>query len=54
LALRDLLHILRCPRCRAELRADAKEETLVCTSCARSYAVERGIPVLIDSLERPS
>lgn len=54
--LRD---ILRCPRCRAELRDEpglAGALELVCTSgsCGLAYRVEDGIPVLlIDEARRP-
>ncbi len=43
---------LRCPVCRGELR-DAPS-ALTCTSCARTYPVSDGIPVLIpDHAEQP-
>ncbi len=43
---------LRCPVCRGELR-DAPS-ALECTSCARTYPVSDGIPVLIpDHAEQP-
>lgn len=53
-----LREILRCPRCRAELR-DAAGPTgpeLVCVddTCALAYRVEDGIPVLlVDEARRP-
>jgi uncharacterized protein YbaR (Trm112 family) len=49
----ELLHILVCPRCRGELRPDERREMLECVSCKRRFAVERGIPIMIESDERP-
>jgi uncharacterized protein YbaR (Trm112 family) len=45
----DLLSILVCPKCRAELRVDDEANELVCTSatCGLAYPVRDGIPVLL-------
>jgi uncharacterized protein YbaR (Trm112 family) len=45
----DLLSILVCPKCRAELRVDDEADELVCTSatCGLAYPVRDGIPVLL-------
>lgn len=49
---RDLLEILACPACRAELRDEG--ERLVCTACGLRYPVRDGIPILlVDEAERP-
>jgi len=53
--LRD---ILRCPKCRTELRDDTGPHggpELVCTSenCGLAYRVEDGIPVLLVDEARP-
>lgn len=54
-----LREILRCPRCRSELRDDTGPEggpELVCTSdaCGLAYRVDDGIPVLlVDEARRP-
>ena len=52
---RDLMQILACPACKADLELAAAEEKedeilsgkLTCTSCARSYPIEDGIPNLL-------
>ena len=41
----ELLEILVCPLCRAEVRPEA--DRLVCVSCARRYPVRDGIPVML-------
>ena len=42
-----LLEVLRCPVCHGELRADG-DAALACGSCSRIFAVEDGIPRLLD------
>lgn len=42
----ELLEVLRCPVCGGGLRSDG--EDLACAACARRYAVEYGIPRLLD------
>jgi uncharacterized protein YbaR (Trm112 family) len=41
----SVLDTLACPACLGELRME--EARLVCASCARSYPIVDGIPVLI-------
>lgn len=54
-----LREILRCPKCRAELRDDTGPDggtELVCTAseCALAYRIDGGIPVLlIDEARAP-
>ncbi|MFN0152879.1 MAG: methyltransferase domain-containing protein [Gaiella sp.] len=45
LAELDAFAIVRCPTCRGSLQGD---ETLECAGCGRQYAVELGIPQLLD------
>ena len=42
----SLLEILVCPVCRSSLVVDDDASRLVCGSCARTYAVRDGIPVM--------
>ena len=42
-----LLEVLRCSVCAGELREDDRQ-ALVCKGCARTFAVENGIPCLLD------
>ncbi len=49
---RELLDILACPACRAEVRLE--RDRIVCTSCGRRYPVRDGIPImLVDEAETP-
>jgi uncharacterized protein YbaR (Trm112 family) len=46
----DLLAILACPACRAEVKLVG--DRLVCQGCGRKYRIEDGIPImLIDQAE---
>jgi uncharacterized protein YbaR (Trm112 family) len=53
----ELLEILVCPKCKAELdvkrAADGAEESLDCPACRLSYPVEDGIPVMLVEEARP-
>ncbi|MFI5315946.1 MAG: Trm112 family protein [Myxococcota bacterium] len=53
----ELLEILVCPKCKAELdvkRApDGAEQSLDCPACRLSYPVEDGIPVMLVEEARP-
>jgi len=49
---KDLLDILACPSC----KADVKEEKgkIVCTKCGLKFPIRDGIPVmLVDEAEKP-
>lgn len=56
----DLLDILRCPVCRAELRLRADESekgeilrgVLTCTGCGETYPIEDGIPDMLPPGDR--
>ena len=41
----ELLAILICPACKAEVELDA--DAIRCTGCARSYPIRDGIPVML-------
>jgi hypothetical protein len=49
-----VLDIIVCPKCKAELRADAAASELVCTSCGLAYPVRDNIPVLLVEEARQS
>jgi len=50
----ELLEILCCPKCRADVKYDQSAELLTCVSCGRTYPVKDGIPVmLVDESEGP-
>jgi len=42
----ELLAILACPACRADLRPVA-DTALECTGCGRQYPIRDGIPVML-------
>lgn len=47
---KELLAILACPACKADIKLD--NDKIVCTSCGRKYPIRDGIPVmLIDEAE---
>lgn len=56
----DLMEILCCPLCRADLKLTATrdqggeilEGTLTCTKCATTFPIEDGIPNLLPPDER--
>ena len=51
----QLLEILACPNCRAELRVDEAASELVCTGCGYAYPVRDDIPVLlVDEARSPA
>ncbi|HVY61305.1 MAG TPA: Trm112 family protein [Planctomycetota bacterium] len=50
---RELLEILACPLCKAEVRLEG--ERIVCTKCGRRYPVRDDIPVmLVEEAELPA
>ncbi len=47
---RELLDILACPACKADV--ELKENKIVCKKCGKRYPIKDGIPVmLIDQAE---
>ena len=49
----ELLDILACPACRAEVRMEG--DRIVCTACGLRFPIRDGIPILlVDEAERPS
>ena len=41
----ELLKILACPACKAEVRL--KDEKIACVKCGRKYPIRDGIPVML-------
>ena len=49
---KELLNILACPACKADVRLEA--DRIVCTKCGRRYPIKDDIPImLIDEAELP-
>ncbi len=42
---KELLRILACPLCKAEVKEE--DGKIVCTACGRKYPVKDGIPVML-------
>jgi hypothetical protein len=53
---KELLEILACPKCKADVRLDEAAQRIICTSptCGLRYPIRDGIPVmLIEEAEAP-
>ena len=50
---KELLDILCCPKCRADLRYEPDQQVLVCTKCSTRYPVKDDIPVLLPDPPSP-
>jgi len=44
---KDLLDILACPKCKADLDYFQEKDLLVCRECRHEYKVEDGIPIML-------
>ena len=44
---KELLEILACPVCKADVRLEKGK--IVCTKCGRRYPIRDGIPVMLES-----
>jgi uncharacterized protein YbaR (Trm112 family) len=44
---KELLDILACPVCKAEIKLTADKTGLKCGECHRVYPIKEGIPVMI-------
>ena len=48
---KELLEILACPACKADVRFESGK--IVCVKCGRKYPVREGIPImLVDEAEK--
>ncbi len=51
---RDLLELLRCPRCKGQLRERGGDQpALDCPACRLRYAVRDGIPIMLVDAATP-
>jgi uncharacterized protein len=50
---KELLDILRCPKCKGTLSLEEKETGFVCEPCKLRYAVVDGIPNFLISEAQP-
>ncbi len=44
---KELLDILCCPKCKADLAYNQDQNTLTCTSCGKVYQVKNDIPIML-------
>jgi len=44
---KELLDILCCPKCKADLTYSAEQSTLACTRCGKIYQVKNDIPIML-------
>lgn len=42
---KDLLNILACPQCKADVNLENDE--IVCSQCKRRYPIRNGIPIML-------
>jgi len=49
---KELLDILRCPKCEGEIRLNAGTG-LICDKCALLYEIKEGIPVMLIDKAQP-
>jgi uncharacterized protein YbaR (Trm112 family) len=50
---KELLEILACPQCKAEVKLTERGDGLVCAACKLRYPIKDDIPImLIDEAER--
>jgi uncharacterized protein YbaR (Trm112 family) len=49
---KELLDILCCPKCKADLTYSPGQNTLTCTGCAKVYQVKNDIPIMLVDDER--
>ncbi len=50
---KELLEILACPACKADVILEEATARIACTACGRRYPIRDGIPVmLIDEAEQ--
>lgn len=49
--IREMMELIVCPACHGRLSLDdsTSAATVACSSCARRYPIEDGIPVLLES-----
>jgi len=44
---KELLEILVCPDCKADVKLDEEHQKIVCTGCGKRYPIRDGIPIML-------
>ena len=50
---KELLEILRCPKCKGPIHPNADETMLICEQCRLMYEVREDIPVMLIEEAKP-
>jgi len=50
---KELLEILVCPKCHAELEYRESPESLICNKCSLIFEVREGIPIMLLEEAKP-
>lgn len=46
---KELLEILACPVCKADIIYEEENQKIICTKCGRKYPVKDDIPIMLES-----
>ncbi|HTN43411.1 MAG TPA: Trm112 family protein [Nitrospiria bacterium] len=44
---KELLEILACPKCKGDIRLNARGDGLICDACRLMYPIKEDIPVML-------
>lgn len=44
---KELLDVLCCPKCKADLKYEPDKNTLTCKECGKVYRIENDIPIML-------
>jgi hypothetical protein len=50
---KELLEILRCPKCKGPIYANADETGLICEQCRLVYEIREDIPIMLIEEAKP-
>jgi len=44
---KELLQILACPACKADVELSADKNKIICKGCGKKYPIKDGIPIML-------
>ncbi len=50
---KELLEILRCPKCKGEIHLNSDGTGLICDQCRRMYEIREDIPIMLIEEAKP-
>jgi len=50
---KELLEILRCPKCKGPIHPNADETGLICEQCSLMYEIREDIPIMLIEEAKP-